>query len=222
MNILYYTWNDSKYADELKKIGFSINVTNDSELVVSELKKNNYTILIIDTISVINYKNLFQHIYNQDITIIPIAITEPNNNFILGDAMTLGLVDYIYNTLTPSQFVSKIKGIRYLISKEKNDSPTDLLRIRDLTYNTSTREAKRGDKEFNLTLKEGKLLEMLIANKNTVVSREDIFEKIWEKDNVQDKNIGDVYITFLRRKLDNKFEDKLIKTIRNVGYMIKD
>ena len=222
MNILYYTWNDSKYADELKKIGFIVNVTNDSELVVSELKKNNYTILIIDTISVINYKNLFQHIYNQDITIIPIAITEPNNNFILGDAMTLGLVDYIYNTLTPSQFVSKIKGIRYLISKEKNDSPTDLLRIRDLTYNTSTREAKRGDKEFNLTLKEGKLLEMLIANKNTVVSREDIFEKIWEKDNVQDKNIGDVYITFLRRKLDNKFEDKLIKTIRNVGYMIKD
>ena len=222
MNILYYTWNDSKYADELKKIGFSVNVTNDSELVVSELKKNNYTILIIDTISVINYKNLFQHIYNQDITIIPIAITEPNNNFILGDAMTLGLVDYIYNTLTPSQFVSKIKGIRYLISKEKNDSPTDLLRISDLTYNTSTREAKRGDKEFNLTLKEGKLLEMLIANKNTVVSREDIFEKIWEKDNVQDKNIGDVYITFLRRKLDNKFEDKLIKTIRNVGYMIKD
>ena len=222
MNILYYTWNDSKYADELKKIGFSVNVTNDSELVVSELRKNNYTILIIDTISVINYKNLFQHIYNQDITIIPIAITEPNNNFILGDAMTLGLVDYIYNTLTPSQFVSKIKGIRYLISKEKNDSPTDLLRIRDLTYNTSTREAKRGDKEFNLTLKEGKLLEMLIANKNTVVSREDIFEKIWEKDNVQDKNIGDVYITFLRRKLDNKFEDKLIKTIRNVGYMIKD
>ena len=150
MNILYYTWNDSKYADELKKIGFSVNVTNDSELVVSELKKNNYTILIIDTISVINYKNLFQHIYNQDITIIPIAITEPNNNFILGDAMTLGLVDYIYNTLTPSQFVSKIKGIRYLISKEKNDSPTDLLRIRDLTYNTSTREAKRGDKEFNM------------------------------------------------------------------------
>ena len=222
MNILYYTWNDSKYADELKKIGFSVNVTNDSELVVSELKKNNYTILIIDTISVINYKNLFQHIYNQDITIIPIAITEPNNNFILGDAMTLGLVDYIYNTLTPSQFVSKIKGIRYLISKEKNDSPTDLLRIRDLTYNTSTREAKRGDKEFNLTLKEGKLLEMLIANKNNVVSREEIFEKIWEKDNVQDKNIGDVYITFLRRKLDNKFEDKLIKTIRNVGYMIKD
>ena len=222
MNILYYTWNDSKYADELKKIGINVNVTNDSELVISELKQNNYTILIIDTISVINYKNLFQHIYDKDITIIPIAITEPNNNFILGDAMTLGLVDYIYDTLTPTQFINKIKGIRYLISKEKNDSPNVLLKIKDLTYNTSTREAKRGNEEFSLTLKEGKLLEMLIANKNTVVSREDIFEKIWEKDNVQDKNIGDVYITFLRRKLDNKFEDKLIKTIRNVGYMIKD
>lgn len=222
MNILYYTWNDSKYADELKKIGINVNVTNDSELVISELKQNNYTILIIDTISVINYKNLFQHIYDKDITIIPIAITEPNNNFILGDAMTLGLVDYIYDTLTPTQFVNKIKGIRYLISKEKNDSPNVLLKIKDLTYNTSTREAKRGNEEFSLTLKEGKLLEMLIANKNNVVSREDIFEKIWEKDNVQDKNIGDVYITFLRRKLDNKFEDKLIKTVRNVGYMIKE
>ncbi len=222
MNILYYTWNDSKYADELKKIGINVNVTNDSEFVISELKQNNYTILIIDTISVINYKNLFQHIYDKDITIIPIAITEPNNNFILGDAMTLGLVDYIYDTLTPTQFINKIKGIRYLISKEKNDSPNVLLKIKDLTYNTSTREAKRGNEEFSLTLKEGKLLEMLIANKNNVVSREEIFEKIWEKDNVQDKNIGDVYITFLRRKLDNKFEDKLIKTIRNVGYMIKD
>ena len=222
MNILYYTWNDSKYADELKKIGINVNVTNDSELVISELKQNNYTILIIDTISVINYKNLFQQIYDKDITIIPIAITEPNNNFILGDAMTLGLVDYIYDTLTPTQFINKIKGIRYLISKEKNDSPNVLLKIKDLTYNTSTREAKRGNEEFSLTLKEGKLLEMLIANKNNVVSREEIFEKIWEKDNVQDKNIGDVYITFLRRKLDNKFEDKLIKTVRNVGYMIKE
>lgn len=222
MNILYYTWNDSKYADELKKIGINVNVTNDSELVISELKQNNYTILIIDTISVINYKNLFQHIYDKDITIIPIAITVPNNNFILGDAMTLGLVDYIYDTLTPTQFINKIKGIRYLISKEKNDSPNVLLKIKDLTYNTSTREAKRGNEEFSLTLKEGKLLEMLIANKNNVVSREEIFEKIWEKDNVQDKNIGDVYITFLRRKLDNKFEDKLIKTVRNVGYMIKE
>ena len=222
MNILYYTWNDSKYADELKKIGINVNVTNDSELVISELKQNNYTILIIDTISVINYKNLFQHIYDKDITIIPIAITEPKNNFILGDAMTLGLVDYIYDTLTPTQFINKIKGIRYLISKEKNDSPNVLLKIKDLTYNTSTREAKRGNEEFSLTLKEGKLLEMLIANKNNVVSREEIFEKIWEKDNVQDKNIGDVYITFLRRKLDNKFEDKLIKTVRNVGYMIKE
>ena len=222
MNIRDYTWNDSKYADELKKIGINVNVTNDSELVISELKQNNYTILIIDTISVINYKNLFQHIYDKDITIIPIAITEPNNNFILGDAMTLGLVDYIYDTLTPTQFINKIKGIRYLISKEKNDSPNVLLKIKDLTYNTSTREAKRGNEEFSLTLKEGKLLEMLIANKNNVVSREEIFEKIWEKDNVQDKNIGDVYITFLRRKLDNKFEDKLIKTVRNVGYMIKE
>ncbi len=222
MNILYYTWNDSKYADELKKIGINVNVTNDSEFVISELKQNNYTILIIDTISVINYKNLFQHIYDKDITIIPIAITEPNNNFILGDAMTLGLVDYIYDTLTPTQFINKIKGIHYLISKEKNDSPNVLLKIKDLTYNTSTREAKRGNEEFSLTLKEGKLLEMLIANKNNVVSREEIFEKIWEKDNVQDKNIGDVYITFLRRKLDNKFEDKLIKTVRNVGYMIKE
>lgn len=222
MNILYYTWNDSKYVDELKKIGINVNVTNDSEFVISELKQNNYTILIIDTISVINYKNLFQHIYDKDITIIPIAITEPNNNFILGDAMTLGLVDYIYDTLTPTQFINKIKGIRYLISKEKNDSPNVLLKIKDLTYNTSTREAKRGNEEFSLTLKEGKLLEMLIANKNNVVSREEIFEKIWEKDNVQDKNIGDVYITFLRRKLDNKFEDKLIKTVRNVGYMIKE
>ena len=64
--------------------------------------------------------------------------------------------------------------------------------------------------------------EILIFNKNKVVSREEIFEKIWNRDETQDKNIGDVYITFLRRKLDNKFEDKLIKTVRNVGYMIKE
>ena len=136
--------------------------------------------------------------------------------------MTLGLVDYIYNTLTPDEFINKIKGIRYLLTKEKSDLPSNILKIKDLVYNTSTREAKRGNEEFNLTLKEGKLLEILIFNKNKVVSREEIFEKIWNIDETQDKNIGDVYITFLRRKLDNKFEDKLIKTVRNVGYMIKE
>jgi putative two component transcriptional regulator, winged helix family len=222
MNILYYTWDNSKYINELEKIGIDVTVTNDSEIVISELKKSNYNILIIDTISVVSYKNLFQYMYNENLNIIPIAITEPNNKFIIGEAMTLGLVDYIYNTLTPDEFINKIKGIRYLLTKEKSDLPSNILKIKDLVYNTSTREAKRGNEEFNLTLKEGKLLEILIFNKNKVVSREEIFEKIWNIDETQDKNIGDVYITFLRRKLDNKFEDKLIKTVRNVGYMIKE
>ena len=222
MNILYYTWDNSKYINELEKIGIDVTVTNDSEIVISELKKSNYNILIIDTISGVSYKNLFQYMYNENLNIIPIAITEPNNKFIIGEAMTLGLVDYIYNTLTPDEFINKIKGIRYLLTKEKSDLPSNILKIKDLVYNTSTREAKRGNEEFNLTLKEGKLLEILIFNKNKVVSREEIFEKIWNIDETQDKNIGDVYITFLRRKLDNKFEDKLIKTVRNVGYMIKE
>ena len=64
MNILYYTWDNSKYINELEKIGIDVTVTNDSEIVISELKKSNYNILIIDTISVVSYKNLFQYMYN--------------------------------------------------------------------------------------------------------------------------------------------------------------
>jgi len=88
--------------------------------------------------------------------------------------------------------------------------------------NNITHEVRRAGKEIQLTKKEYDLLEMLLINKNIVLSRDKLTEEVWGYDYVGDTNSVDVFIRYLRSKIDDGFEDKLITTIRGVGYAIKD
>jgi two-component system, OmpR family, response regulator ArlR len=79
----------------------------------------------------------------------------------------------------------------------------------------------RGVKEIELTKKEYNLLEMLMINKNVVLTRSQLIEKVWGYDYIGDTNVVDVFIRYLRSKIDDGFEDKLITTVRGVGYVVK-
>jgi len=79
----------------------------------------------------------------------------------------------------------------------------------------------RGDKEIGLTKKEYDLLEILLINKNVVLTRSQLIEKVWGYEYIGDTNVVDVFIRYLRSKIDDGFENKLITTIRGVGYVVK-
>ena len=93
---------------------------------------------------------------------------------------------------------------------------------RNLLMDRDRHEVQRGGQTVNLTAKEYALLEYLLLHRNKVHSRDELFNGVWGSDFLGDSNLIDVYIRYLRGKIDDGFDDKLITTVRGVGYTIKD
>jgi len=138
------------------------------------------------------------------------------------EALLKGIDDYIYNDFRLEELSAKIKAIVRVLTKKLNNDNSELLSAYDLTLNPINREVKRAGKEIELTNKEFLLLEYFLRNKNRVLTRTMISEKIWDIDFITESNIVDVYINFLRAKIDKGYDQKIIKTVRSVGYIVKE
>ena len=97
-----------------------------------------------------------------------------------------------------------------------------MLTLKDLTMDLAKRSVKYKGEEIELTKREFELLQYLIENKNIVISREQILNNVWGYDYIGETNVVDVYVRYLRTKIDDKYSVKLIHTIRGVGYFAKD
>ncbi len=130
--------------------------------------------------------------------------------------LDLGADDYL---VKPFAFEELLARVRALMRRGKYGPPE--LKFEDLSLDPSTRKAKRGDKEVELTLKEYALLEYLLRNPNRVLSRAMIAEHVWHQSFDTETNVVDVYINHLRSKIDNDPSKRLIHTVRGVGYVLK-
>jgi len=132
-----------------------------------------------------------------------------------------GTDDYM---VKPFEFKELLLKIRALLKRTMNQSlPVgNILRASDLEMNLDSKEVKRDDKIINLTTKEFQLLEYLLRNKNKVVSRVDIAISVWDVDFETNTNVIDVYISYLRNKVDKDFKHKLIQTHVGMGYILKE
>jgi two-component system response regulator MprA len=97
-----------------------------------------------------------------------------------------------------------------------------VLEFADLALDSSTRKAKRGDREIELTAKEYDLLELFMRHPDQVMTREVIFDRVWDYDFGGESNVLDVYIRYLRQKLEEEGESRLIYTVRGVGYVMRE
>lgn len=129
-----------------------------------------------------------------------------------------GADDYLVKPFAFKELLARLRAV----TRRQSDSRTTELRLADLTLNTLTHTAQRGERRIELTTKEYNLLEFLMRNPNRVLSRTQIAEHVWNLDFVAESNVVDVYIRYLRRKIDDESELKLIKTVRGSGYLISD
>lgn len=129
-----------------------------------------------------------------------------------------GADDYL---VKPFAFGELVARIRALLRREKTVKQAKL-QVGDLTLNPATHEVKRAGKEISLSSKEYRLLDYMMRRPGNVCTRTMIGEHIWGYDFRDESNVIDVYISYLRRKIDNGFQQKLIHTIRDVGYKIQD
>lgn len=103
-----------------------------------------------------------------------------------------------------------------------SDKKVETLQVGDLKLNLSSRTVFYKEDEIILTKKEFELLEHLMKNRNVVLTREQLLNNVWDYEYFGDTNVVDVYIRYLRQKIDEKYGIHLISTVRGVGYIIKD
>lgn len=134
--------------------------------------------------------------------------------------LDLGADDYITKPFQTEELLARIRVL--LRPQMQNRSQTEKLSAGDLTVDLGSREVERANQMIQLTPREFDLLVCLLQNKNIVLTREQLIEKVWGFEYIGDTNVVDVYIRYLRQKVDKGFESTFIKTIRGVGYTIKD
>lgn len=134
--------------------------------------------------------------------------------------LDLGANDYVTKPFQIEELLARIRV--HLRKPSTNAMMSEQLIVGDLTVDLNSREVIRSEKSIELTPREFDLLVCLLTNKNIVLTRDKLIENVWGYDYVGDTNVVDVYIRYLRQKVDKDFKPPYIQTVRGVGYTIKD
>ncbi|WP_290798318.1 response regulator transcription factor [Flavihumibacter sp. UBA7668] len=217
--------DEKKIAETLKKgleeQNYQVEIAGDGDTGRLLFDNQNYDLILLDiNLPGMNGYELLQHIrgVNQQVPVLMLTALSSTEDKIEG--FNSGADDYI---VKPFDFAELVVRIRALIKRAQQAAPVGKsLRINDLVINLDSKEVSRAGKPIQLTAKEFQLLEYMIRNKNRVVSRADIALNVWDIDFDTGTNVIDVYVNFLRKKIDRDYDQKLIHTQVGMGYVLKE
>jgi len=203
----------------LLEAGYDVDTVDNGEDAISYATNYDYSLILLDImipkkdgIEVVKYLKK-----QKDSThIILISAKDQIQDKVVG--LDAGADDYLVKPFAFSELLARIRAI-FRRNSEGNDN---ILTAQNLKMDLVKRIVSRDDQVIELTTREFNLLEYFIENKNTVLTRMMITEKVWNINFISDTNVVDVYINHLRKKIDKAFDKKLIHTVRGVGYILKD
>lgn len=203
----------------LERAGYSVDACFDGEAVMDCLLGAEYDCLLLDIMMPKkDGHEVLRAVRAQGSTTPVIFLTARDSVQDRIEGLDLGADDYLVKPFDFDELLARIRAATRKYGTQK----TSVLTIADLTVDTGSRTVTRGGKEIRLSAKEYAILEYLLRNKGTVISRARLEDHIWNYDYAGGSNVVDVYITYLRKKIDSGFGKKLIHTIRGAGWILKE
>lgn len=207
-----------KYLKELLlDNGFSVKTASDGVTALEVLKKTQPDLVLLD----LNLPNLTGESVCLEIrknypTVRVIILTAKDTTQDIIQGLNLGADDYVTKPFIADELLARISA------RLRHGSTDSKVKVADLTLDDNTLEVARGGKQIKLTPQEFKLLQYLMHNKGRILTRDMILNRIWPSSYDIETRVVDVYMGYLRKKIDNGEKKKLIHSARGFGYMIKE
>ncbi|MEW9675669.1 response regulator transcription factor [Lentibacillus sp. L22] len=206
---------------ELEHEGYTVEIARDGRKGLDKVKQNHHDLVLLDIrLPELNGLEVLRRIRKSGNTLPVILLTARNSTPDKVSGLDQGADDYISKPFEIEELLARIRACLRTHDKFTEDNH-DVLQIEDLTVNRKTREVIRKGHAIELTPREFDLLIYLMGNAKQVLTREQILTNVWGFDYFGDTNVVDVYIRYLRKKIDQGFDMPLIHTVRGVGYTLK-
>ena len=202
---------------ELEYEGYNVCIKEDGREGLEEALKNEYDLIILDVMlpSMNGFEICRRLKREKQFPIIMLSAKDSVIDKVNG--LQIGAEDYIAKPFAIEELLARIE----VVFRRQDNLNNYIVRFKDIIINKSSRIVKRNGTDINLTNKEYELLTILIDNKDKVVTREELLEKIWGYGYEPETNVIDVYIRYLRAKLNNEDKEEYIQTVRSVGYIMR-
>lgn len=202
----------------LKEFGHTVSVANDGNSGWELIRQEVFDLLIIDIImpgmNGLELCRLYRRQYGYLVPVIMLTALGTTEDIVKG--LDAGADDYLVKPFSFQELEARIKAI---LRRGREDSARQLV-CDDLVLNCNSRRARRGEVEIDLTVKEYRLLEYFMTHQGLVLSRLTLLRDVWDKNFDTNTNVVDVYVNYLRGKIDKDFSKKLIHTVVGSGYIM--
>lgn len=206
----------------LQDFSYAVTAVADGLAAWKELETENpFDLLLLDIrmpqMSGLEVCERFRKKYGYQTPVILLTALRTTDDIVMG--LQAGADDYIAKPFKFMELVARIEA--HLRRKAENEAGADVT-CADLRLDAVAHKAKRGDVETILSIKEFRLLEFFVRHQGEILTRKQLLKDVWDKDFDTNTNVVDVYVRYLRSKIDAPFDKKLIKTIVGKGYMMSD
>ena len=202
----------------LRQAGYAVDGAADGEEALAYTDAYRYDVVVLDLmLPRLNGFEVVQTLRRRRCESPVLLLTARGDTASKVRGLDLGADDYLTKPFERDELLARIRA---LLRRPAQDR-TSVLAAADVTLDPATRQVTRAGSVVPLTAREYQLLEYLLRNKNRVLSRERIFEHVWSSSYVGSPKIVDVYMTYLRRKLDDNRDPRLIHTLRGQGFVLR-
>ena len=214
--------NLANFVDlELKHEGYETDVELDGRAGLDAALNEDFDVILLDLmLPELNGIEVARRVREEKDT--PIIIMTARDSVIdRVSGLDHGADDYIVKPFAIEELLARVRALLRRIDIEDNNSHQTTVKYKDLTIEKENRVVRRDDEIINLTKREYELLLMLMENINVVMSRQELLSQVWGYDAKMETNVVDVYIRYLRNKIDRPGEKSYIQTVRGTGYVIR-